>query len=262
VHTSRNSIGITMTPKTYQDNFFDYHLQDSINSAEEILPLVLDFINPKSVIDVGCGVGTWLTIWKKYGVTDVLGVDGEYVDKNALLIPTNEFVARNLDLGYKSDRKYNLATCLEVAEHIHASAAEQLVNCLCDLSDVVLFSAAVPGQEGTLHVNEQYPTYWLKYFEKNGFVPVDCFRKLIWSNPRVSVWYRQNLLLYVRETELNKQPKLKTEAENTDVRFLDVVHPLYFDYKSHKASKYEEILTSPKNTVSYFIKKFLLRKAN
>jgi 2-polyprenyl-3-methyl-5-hydroxy-6-metoxy-1,4-benzoquinol methylase len=81
-----------MRPKTYQDNFFNYHLEDSINSAKEVIPIVLKYIKPASVIDVGCGVGTWLSVWKQQGITDIQGVDGEYVNLKELLIEPDKFI--------------------------------------------------------------------------------------------------------------------------------------------------------------------------
>src|SRR5579863_9497563 len=139
-----------MQPKDYKDNFFEYHLQGALSSAEAIIPLVREYSNPLSVIDVGCGVGAWLSVWKKNGVNIVSGLDGEYVDTSKLLIEEEEFQALNLENGFPSDRKYDLVTCLEVAEHISASSAEKFVESLCALGNLVLFSAAIPSQQGKI----------------------------------------------------------------------------------------------------------------
>ena len=80
-----------MTPKTYQDNFFGFHSDDSFNSAKEVIPVILQFIKPVSVIDIGCGAGNWLYNWKELGVTDFLGVDGSYVRAEDLIIDRNNF---------------------------------------------------------------------------------------------------------------------------------------------------------------------------
>jgi SAM-dependent methyltransferase len=249
-----------MTPKSYKDNFFEYHLQDSISSAEEIIPLVLKFIQPTSVIDIGCGIGTWLTVWKKYGLKNIRGVDGAYIDENSLLIPIEEFKVFDLEQGYSSDEKYDLVTCLEVAEHISESSAKNLIHSLCKLSDVVLFSAAVPGQEGTLHINEQYPTYWINLFKQNEYIPIDCLRQTLWANKKVSFWYKQNIMFFVKQENISHYDKLKEEAQNTNIDFINIIHPELLDHKSWKVNKYENILNSPKNTLFYFIKRFLLRQ--
>ena len=41
-----------------------------------MVPLVLDLVQPKSVADIGCGIGTWLKICREHGVEEILGVDG------------------------------------------------------------------------------------------------------------------------------------------------------------------------------------------
>jgi len=209
----------------------------SISSAEQIIPLVLEYVNPKSVLDVGCGVGTWLSVWEKKGISDILGVDGDYVKREELLIEESKFIAVDLEKGLNIDRKFDLVSCLEVAEHINPSFAEKLIHSLCSLSDVILFSAAIPGQEGTLHVNEQYPSYWANIFTKNNFIPIDCIRKNIWDNEKVSYWYRQNVLVYVNKRCIQNFERLELEANQTNPNFLNLVHPGYFDYKCTKILK-------------------------
>ena len=65
-------------------------------------------------------------------------------------------------------RRFDLVNCLEVAEHLDASRADSFVDDLCALGDVVVFSAAIPGQGGTHHVNEQFQSYWQERFRRNG----------------------------------------------------------------------------------------------
>ena len=66
------------------------------------------------------------------------------------------------------------------------------------LSDAVLFSAAVPFQYGTNHVNEQWPEYWSILFRGQGFECFDPLRAELWNDPDVDWWYAQNALLYAR----------------------------------------------------------------
>ena len=226
----------------------------SISSAEEIIPIVVKYFKPNSVIDVGCGIGTWLSVWEKQGLTDFQGVDGTYVNKDKLLINKAKFIEANLEKGFSTLRKFDLVTCLEVAEHISVENADLFINSLCKLGDIILFSAAIPGQEGTNHINEQYPDYWAFLFQKNSFVPVDCLRKGIWSNKKVSVWYRQNIIFYVNKKYLDNSNYLKLEAEKNETNFLNLVHPDYFDYKNKKINHYEKVLKSPKSLLKFFVK--------
>lgn len=245
------------TESNYNTHFFQRHSCESLRSAEQVIPCVIEHIRPASVIDIGCGIGTWLSVWKKTGVTDINGVDGSYVRVEDLLIEKERFSFFNLEQGYASNRKYDLVSCLEVAEHISAASAGNLVNSLCKLGDVVLFSAAIPGQGGTDHINEQYPDYWKKLFANNGFVPVDCLRKKIWSNDKVSFWYRQNLLFYIKESALSRYEGLAREVGDNEDGFLNLVHPEQFNKVNRELIGYTAILNSKTKTFSYLIKKIL-----
>ena len=83
---------------------------------------------------------------------------------------------------------------------------------LTSFSDVILFSAAIPGQGGTHHVNEQWPSYWIEKFAARGYVPVDCIRPFIWADSSIRTDYRQNLIMCVKKNALDKYPALKREA--------------------------------------------------
>ena len=70
----------------YSVDFFTSHRAGSASSAARLVPLVLDLTDATSVIDVGCGIGTWLAEFVARGVPDVLGVDGAWVNPGQLLI--------------------------------------------------------------------------------------------------------------------------------------------------------------------------------
>ena len=162
------------------------------------MPLVVDWLHPRSVVDVGCGVGTWLAEFRKLGVGDVIGVDGDYVDRAKLQIPPDRFVAKDLAAPLTLGRTFDLVTSLEVAEHLPATAADGFVAALVDLGPVVLFSAAIPGQGGEGHVNEEWPQAWARRFAAHGYRWADPLRSLLWNDARVEFWYAQNLLVFHR----------------------------------------------------------------
>jgi hypothetical protein len=91
------------------------------------------------------------------------------VNKNRLKIPKECFAEVELDKGISVDRKYDLAISVEVAEHLPPNAADIFIESIVKASDIVLFSAAIPFQGGTNHINEQWPEYWNKLFNKNGY---------------------------------------------------------------------------------------------
>ena len=60
----------------------------------------------------------------------------------------------------------------------------------------VLFSAALPGQGGTHHINEQWHGYWHRLFSQRGFDCFDVLRPRLCSNRDVAWWFRQNIFMY------------------------------------------------------------------
>ncbi|WP_195819665.1 class I SAM-dependent methyltransferase [Roseobacter sp. MH60115] len=183
----------------YSDTFFDYIDQSARASAQSFTQLLYPLLRPESVIDLGCGRGVWLNEWQRAGARDVLGADGDYVDPDTLDIPREAFLPANLTAPLDIDRRFELAQSLEVGEHLPAAAAETLVSSLTAASDRVLFSAAVVGQGGEFHINEQPLSYWQTLFAARGYRAFDCVRPHLRDNRRVAPWYRYNTILYVNE---------------------------------------------------------------
>jgi SAM-dependent methyltransferase len=208
----------------YSKSFYEVQRLASIESARVIVPLVVDLVRPTSVIDFGCGVGTWLSAFSENGVRDVRGIDGPWVDGKALLIRPEQFVAADLAKPIDPGKRFDLAISLEVAEHLRAEHAATFVESLARASPLVLFSAAIPFQGGVRHYNEQWPEYWVALFRRCGYACVDCIREKVWNDSRVQYWYAQNTLLFVDEASLEKYPKLSREAARAPLP-LSLVHP-------------------------------------
>jgi SAM-dependent methyltransferase len=206
-------------------------LNTSIRSAEEIVPCLMELIAPKSVVDIGCGVGAWLSVFRDKGkVTDYLGFDGEYMLNQNLQISPQFFVTCNLDkMIISCDRTFDMVISLEVAEHLTKENALPFIQHLTNLAPVVCFSAAIPKQGGTNHINEQWPDYWANLFAQRKFVPIDCIRKKFWNNEKVAWWYKQNTILYVREDCLDQYPQICNYYDGQPP--IPIVHPqLYKKY--------------------------------
>ncbi|MFH1956627.1 MAG: class I SAM-dependent methyltransferase [Patescibacteria group bacterium] len=243
--------------QNYTSQYYYRQQEGSKESAKEIIPLILKLISPKSVIDVGCGVGTWLAVFKERGIEDILGIDGDYVDKDLLQIPKENFLAFDLTKILKLDRKFDLVVCLEVAEHLPEKSAENFIKSLAELGPIVLFSAAVPFQGGRNHINEQWLEYWRKIFEKYNYVTVDALRGKIWKNDKIEYWYRQNILFFVDKNYLDKNQILKEEYKKTNLNQISIIHPeLYI--RSNKIPTIRKLLSlipkSIKNSLKYRLK--------
>ena len=217
----------------YDSNFFDQQKIGALRSARIVVPVLLKIIKPKSVVDVGCGHGAWLRAFQENGVQVIKGLDGAYVDQTQLLIDPEWFSPVDLSQSLKIDQPYDLVTCLEVAEHLPERAGRSLIKSLTDAAPLVLFSAAIPGQESPTHINEQWPSYWQALFAERGFVRLDPIRRHIWHDERVEWWYRQNIYLYASEAAINNSPTLQAERELACTTEFELVHlSIFYRYKS------------------------------
>ena len=129
---------------TYNKTFFDELQLTDFRSAEQIVPLILDLIDIKNVIDVGCGSGAFLSVFKQHGVEDIQGIDNASLDSAILHIAKDKILRHDLTKPFSIDRIFDLVTCMEVAEHLPASCAEQIVDNLTRLGPVVLFRQPFP----------------------------------------------------------------------------------------------------------------------
>jgi SAM-dependent methyltransferase len=220
-------------------------------SARVMVPMVLELVQPKSVIDLGCGTGEWLSVFQENGVEDIWGVDGPYVNKKSLKIPQDRFVLANLEQPLPINRSFDLVMSLEVAEHLRHRSAASFVENLTKLGDVVLFSAAIPLQGGVQHINEQWPEYWVKRFNDKGYVVTDPLRGKVWDDDRVEFWYKQNTFMFIARDQLRNYPLLEKAFENSDAYPLSVVHPRLF------LERNEELKQTRERTLKGIARRFL-----
>jgi SAM-dependent methyltransferase len=210
------------------------HTEDVHNTktANIVAPIVMEFISEIThkkerlkIVDFGCGIGTWLHVFKKYYNAEILGLDGEWVNKKLLFkyISENEFCEVNMEKYIKLNELYDLVISLEVAEHISESNADIYVQSLVDAGKLILFSAAIPGQSGFNHINCQYPEYWIKKFKKHGYVFFDILRPQIWNDSRIEYWYKQNMFIVASEDIIIENQNKYTFLNNA------VIHPELFE---------------------------------
>jgi SAM-dependent methyltransferase len=213
-----------MTESPYTPEFFKTALGTSYVSAQRIVPLVLALIPAHSVLDVGCGTGHFLRAFREAGVADITGIDGEHVPRDQLVIEGRNFVPRDLSQDFDLYRRFDLVVSLEVAEHLPPAGAQSFVAALARHGSVVVFSAAIPFQGGTAHLNEQWPSYWAALFARHGYAVFDPLRPAIWRETQVAWWYRQNVLVFADAHARRTHPALAALTPAEGER-LDQVHP-------------------------------------
>jgi SAM-dependent methyltransferase len=197
---------VSTHPSPYDDVFYEYQREGALRSARLLAPLLHHAWAIRSVLDVGCGAGAWLRAHQEAGVCEVLGIDGDYLDPALLLIDPAGFRPGDITQPLELGRRFDLVQCLEVAEHVPASAGPVLVENLVRHGDHVLFSAAVPGQGGKGHINERPLAYWRDLFSMRRYRAFDFLRPRIADQAGIEWWYRYNTLLYVHEDAVAKLP--------------------------------------------------------
>jgi len=196
------------------------------HSAEAILRIAFEYIQAKSMLDIGCGLGTWLHVGQEMGL-EVAGIEGPWCEIDKLEVDKSLVTITDLEQPIDLGRKFDLAISLEVGEHLSIEAAPNLVKALTSHADQIIYSAAIPLQGGHHHVNEQFPGFWVELFAAEGFLPVDLFRAVIWTDSSIHWWLRQNTILFAKPEIIDANPRLK--AESMVNRPLDLVHPeVYF----------------------------------
>lgn len=190
----------------YDQSFFAHVDATACQSASVVVPVVLAALSCRSVLDVGCGTGAWLSTYERHGVTDVIGVDGDYVPLEMLSIGSDRFRAVDLTRAFDMQRQFDLVQSLEVAEHIAPESSDVFVDSLTRHGKTILFSAAPPGQGGERHVNEQPYEQWRQRFATRRFVPYDFLRPQLRDKSAIAPWYAYNPILYAHESAEGSLP--------------------------------------------------------
>ncbi|MES1200005.1 MAG: methyltransferase domain-containing protein [Pseudomonadota bacterium] len=235
-------------PAIYDERFYDIISDGSLQSARRVLGFVFALYRPASLLDVGCGAGTWLAAAQGLGLFPeaTLGIDGAHVPAAQFRVDRAAFQPRDLAQTVRVGRRFDLVVSVEVAEHLPLERAPSFVEDLAAHGDTILFSAATPNQGGVHHVNEQWPDYWAALFSTAGFVQLDVIRPQVWADDEIAWWYRQNAMIYTSD------PRVAARfAPLPSFRGARLVHPERFAYVSRQqimnaaAKKLGRILPRP-----------------
>ncbi|MFA5000533.1 MAG: class I SAM-dependent methyltransferase [Patescibacteria group bacterium] len=186
----------------YDQKFFQNTLKLEADSASAAVAVFYEQFKPKSVIDIGCGCGIYLKHFVERGV-EIVGYDGSPAALKESLVG-DKIKMFDLAKPLRLKKKFDLALCLEVAEHLEEKDADTLVETLTNLSETIIFTAAVPGQgpRSIGHINEQWPEYWIAKFAVKDFVfqkELTARLKAKLKNKNVVWWLTQNLMIFSRQ---------------------------------------------------------------
>lgn len=214
-----------MTKKKY----IHIEAEHNTRAASFVVPELIKLYSPKSIADVGCGLGTWLKVFQEGGVKDITGFDGAHLDLNKIVISKEQIKITDLEKEIVAERQFDLVISLEVAEHISEKNAATFVKSLCNLGQTIVFSAAIPNQGGQNHINEQWPEYWQALFAKHGYTMHDSLRTKFWNEDKIDYWYRQNMVLVTGPKSPFYKPENSPVMRLVHPELLNIYHKLFYD---------------------------------
>lgn len=227
------------------------HIKEEHNTRASsiVVPEFIKLYSPKSVVDIGCGLGTWLKVFADNNITDLVGYDGAHLDMSKVEIPKEMIITTDLEKEIISKRRFDLAISLEVAEHITPKNASTFVKSICNLSQTIVFSAAIPWQGGQNHLNEQWPSYWQDLFFKNGYTMHDVLRETFWENEEIDYWYKQNMFLVTGPASPFYKSENKPLKRLVHPDLLHIYHDLFWNTVEGKAGKTQALKSLVKSII-------------
>lgn len=137
-------------------------------TAAAIASYLIQRFNPRSVLDLGCGMGHYLQYFAANGCRAV-GVEGSAAGL-ARIPDTVLAMQHDLRKPLIVNQRFDLVMSVEVAEHVPKKYSRTLVRSLCRHSNgLIVFTAAPPGTPGDDHINCRERSFWDSLFEEQGF---------------------------------------------------------------------------------------------
>jgi len=184
----------------FNRTFFKRNLDWNVPIAGIFVDLLMRHFHPLSVVDVGCGNAEFLAEFKKRNVA-IKGYEGSRHALDSALVDRKFIELFDLKNTIQETQKYDLVLCLEVAEHIESEFSQKLVENVTSLGDVIVFTAATPGQGGHFHMNEQHREFWINLLSLRNFALDSSLTEVLKKEMKdrgLLQWYYDNVMVYKR----------------------------------------------------------------
>lgn len=186
----------------------------------------LETIRPfESVAEVGCGTAEWLHVAAAKGAKRIRGYDFAGLDLRARNLKACDFVETDFSTPLVAESRFDLAVAVGVAERIPRDRAETFVESLANLSDWIVFCAAVPYQGGNHILNENWLEYWATRFLARDYLCYDILRPKFWADTKLPSYFRQSAVLFVKA---GSRTPLEAQGFTPTATPVTMIHPEHY----------------------------------
>lgn len=128
---------------------------------------------PKTAVDIGCAFGLLTEALVDRGV-DAVGFDiSEFAISQAREDMRDRLKVHPITepIPLRDEKRYDLAICIEVLEHLPPEQTEIAIKNLCACADRIIFSSTPDDFDEPTHFNVRATEEWLGLFAQQGFLP-------------------------------------------------------------------------------------------
>ncbi|HEX3803725.1 MAG TPA: methyltransferase domain-containing protein [Solirubrobacteraceae bacterium] len=185
----------------YNPVLFLFFFGRSIADAPGVVKVVEEvFPEAQTFLDVGAGSGGFAAEVKRTGrrITAC-----EYNKVGRWFTGLQGVVSHPFDLNASSPApdvtgKFDIVYSFEVGEHLPPELGRRMVAFIAEHAHQVVFTAAIPGQGGMGHVNEQPPEYWVELFTDAGMQFDEALTSQVrerFHQERLAPWFEKNAIV-------------------------------------------------------------------
>jgi SAM-dependent methyltransferase len=190
----------------YNPLLFLYFFGRSLSDAPGVIRVLESaFPEARRYLDVGAGSGGFAAQVKRAGHS-IVACEYNWMGRwftERLGVESHAFDLSHADPAPGVKGRFDIAYSFEVAEHLPRELGVRLVEFMGMHADIVVFTAAVPGQGGMGHINEQSPDYWIQRFRDTGLELDDAVTARVRSGfqrEAVADWFGSNAIVLRRSS--------------------------------------------------------------
>ena len=185
----------------YNDRYYRRHRHEYHEWEKRLATDFFTRYDVRSVVDLGCGVGSYLDAAHDMGIAPLKGYEINLSIANCY-IPEHlrQFISSDDITSALPGGGFDCSWSVEVGEHIQPEGTEQFVSNLVNLTRrLTLLSCAPPGQRGTAHINLRPKEEWVELMTRHGmrYLPTEVDHTVShWSSLGAPSYILRNLMIF------------------------------------------------------------------